>query len=79
MQASDCAHENEIYAAPHLLRLPQVIAQTGMQRSTIYDAIRQGRFPKPIPLGSRTVAWASDEIRAWIAARIAARDAGAGR
>jgi prophage regulatory protein len=58
-----------------LLRLPAVIAATGLQRSTIYDGIRAGTFPKPVPIGARTVAWASDEIDAWIAARIAARDA----
>ena len=59
----------------HLLRLPQIIAATGMQRSTVYDAIREGRFPKPVPLGGRMVAWSSDEIAEWIDARIAARDA----
>ncbi|MCK9365900.1 MAG: AlpA family transcriptional regulator [Metallibacterium scheffleri] len=58
-----------------LLRLPQVTAQTGCARSTIYDAIAAGRFPKPIPLGSRTVAWSSAEIEQWIAERIAVRDA----
>lgn len=60
---------------PRLLRLPAVIAQTGCQRSTIYDAIRAGTFPKPVPLGGRTVAWSSAEIQHWIADRIAARDA----
>ena len=58
-----------------LLRLPAVIAATGCQRSTIYDGVRAGTFPRPVPLGSRTVAWSSTEIDTWIAARIAARDA----
>lgn len=58
-----------------LLRLPQVTAQTGCARSTIYDAIAAGRFPKQVQLGSRTVAWSSDEVAEWVAARIAARDA----
>ena len=62
-------------AAPHLLRLPQVIAQTACARSTIYDAIRAGTFPRPVPLGGRTVAWSSTEVQQWIADRIAARDA----
>lgn len=62
-------------ATPELWRLPRVIGKTGCARSTIYDGIRAGTFPKPIPLGGRTVAWASNEVEAWVAARIAARDA----
>jgi prophage regulatory protein len=59
-----------------LLRLPQVTAQTGCARSTIYDAIAAGRFPKQVQLGGRTVAWSSAEVDQWIAERIAARDGG---
>jgi prophage regulatory protein len=59
-----------------LLRLPQVIVQTGCGRSTLYDAIRAGTFPKPVPLTTTARAWRSDEVDAWIAARIAARDEG---
>lgn len=58
-----------------LLRRPEVEAMTGLARSTMNDAIRAGKFPKPVPLGSRTVAWSSDEVAEWVAARIAARDA----
>ncbi|EQD26471.1 Prophage CP4-57 regulatory [mine drainage metagenome] len=61
-----------------LLRLADVSAKTGLARSTIHDAIRAGTFPRPVPLGSRTVAWSSAEIEQWISARIAARDAKAG-
>lgn len=60
---------------PHLLRLPEVIRHTGLARSTVYDAIRAGTFPQPVPLGGRTVAWVSNEVAAWIASRIAERDA----
>lgn len=61
--------------AEHLLRLPDVTAATGCARSTVYDLIRAGRFPAPVPLNGRTVAWPESEISAWIAARIAARNA----
>ena len=66
-------------AAAHLLRLPEVIALTGMQRSTIYDSIRAGTFPAPVHLTATARAWVEGEVHAFIAARIAARDAGAGR
>jgi prophage regulatory protein len=31
--------------------------------------ISKGEFPKPVPLGSRAVAWKSADIDAWIAAQ----------
>jgi prophage regulatory protein len=55
-----------------LLRLPSVIARTGLRRSTIYRLARIGEFPRPIALGSRVSAWPSDEVDAWISARISA-------
>ncbi|MHB1799972.1 MAG: helix-turn-helix transcriptional regulator [Vulcanimicrobiaceae bacterium] len=58
-----------------LLRLPDVTKATGLARSSVHDAIRAGTFPKPVQLGSRTVAWSSTEIEKWVSAKIAARDA----
>lgn len=60
--------------AQSLLRLPTVIERTGYQRSTLYLKIKQGLFPAPVSLGPRAVAWPSDAIDAWIAARIAASE-----
>lgn len=56
-----------------LLRLPDVIAQTGYRRSRLYELVRSGKFPRPVSLGGgRAVAWPSSEIDAWIADRIRA-------
>jgi prophage regulatory protein len=52
------------------LRLKQVKAATGMSRSWIYDAIRRGDFPASIPLSARAVAWDSQCVAEWQAARI---------
>lgn len=49
-----------------LLRRQTVSDMTGMPRSTIYAAIKQGRFPRPVVLGVRAVAWRSEDIEAWI-------------
>lgn len=57
-----------------LIRLPGVIARTGLSRSTLYRLASLGQFPRPIKLGERSSAWNSTEIDAWIADRIAARD-----
>jgi len=52
-----------------LLRRPEVIAKTGLQKSSIYRAIQTEGFPAPIQLGKRAVAWRMDEIDAWIESR----------
>ncbi len=51
-------------------RLPEVMTRTGLSRSTIYELIRQDRFPSQINLGPRAVGWVAAEITDWIDARI---------
>ena len=58
-----------------LIRLNEVRGRTGLSRSEIYRRIREGGFPKPVKLGEKASAWVLAEIEAWVAARIAARDA----
>ena len=61
-------------SSERLVRRPEVESRTGLKRSTMYSYIKQGSFPRPIPLGTpHSVAWLSSEIDAWIEARI--RDA----
>jgi len=57
-----------------LIRLKEVMAYTGLSRSTVYKFIEEGRFPKQIPLGDRAVAWVDSEIDEWVIEKIAARD-----
>lgn len=54
----------------NLKRLPDVLKRVGYSRSTIYQLIAEGKFPKPINLGERAVAWLECDIDAWIEARI---------
>ncbi|MBQ0832021.1 AlpA family transcriptional regulator [Marinobacter sp.] len=58
-----------------ILRLKDVISQTGLARSTIYKYIDAGSFPKPVPLGGRSVGWVQSEVQDWIAHAIQQRDA----
>ena len=60
-----------------LLRLTDVRERVPYSRSTIYQLIAQGKFPKPINIGERAVAWLESEIDAWIQARIESGRAGA--
>lgn len=55
-----------------ILRLRQVVARTGLSRSTIYQHISKGRFPKQVTLGPQSVGWVERDIEAWIIERIEA-------
>ena len=59
------------------LRLPEVLARTGLSRSTIYVRLDQGRFPRPVSLGGRAVGWIEAEVDEWIRRRIVASRSGA--
>jgi prophage regulatory protein len=56
--------------------LPEVRTACGLAVSTIYDLIGQGKFPKAIKLGAKSVAWDEAEVAEWQAKRIAERDEG---
>lgn len=58
-----------------VLRLPQVMEQTGLARSTIYKLMDAGDFPRPIPLMQRCVGWLESEVVDWLNTRISMRDA----
>nr|WP_315486789.1 AlpA family transcriptional regulator [uncultured Undibacterium sp.] len=57
---------------PVILRLPQILARTGISRSSVYSFIKAGTFPKPISLGARAIGFLSSDIDDWIASRIKA-------
>lgn len=57
-----------------ILRLKEVIENTGLSRSTIYKYVSEGTFPEPVHLGGRTVGWVNHEIEDWIIAKVEARD-----
>jgi len=60
-----------------ILRRKQVQMRTGLSRSTIYQYIKDGVFPKPVPLGPRAVGWLESDVSEWIAGRVKiARDGG---
>lgn len=58
-----------------ILRLPEVIATTGLGRSSIYAYVQKNAFPHPIRLTERAVGWKSDEVAAWIEQRAELRGA----
>ena len=52
-----------------LIRLPEVIAETGRSRSSIYEDSAAGEFPRPLKIGKRAVAWRTSDIEKWKATR----------
>ncbi len=52
------------------LRLPDVQETFGVSRSSIYKLISEGLFPKPIPIGSRSVGWLANEVETIFSAKI---------
>lgn len=58
------------------LRLPQIIGDAKAKppipavipigKSTWWQGVKDGRFPKPVKLGPRTTAWRVEDIRALI-------------
>lgn len=52
-----------------ILRRPDVEEMLGVKRSTIYDWMKAGAFPKPVALGERLVGWRESDIAAWLASR----------
>lgn len=49
-------------------RLPQVLAAIPVSKSTWWNGVKAGKYPKPVKLGPRTTAWRVEDIRALIAA-----------
>ncbi len=49
---------------PYFMRLPQVLKEIPVSKSTWWAGVRDGRFPKPVKLSERTSAWRSSDIDA---------------
>ncbi|WP_418147028.1 AlpA family phage regulatory protein [Variovorax paradoxus] len=56
-----------------LLRLPEVERLTGLRRSTIYEQMRSGIFPRSVKAGQRTATWPESAVQSWIAERMNGR------
>ena len=48
------------------LRLPEVLRFYPVSRAVWYAGMREGRFPRPVKLAERTVAWRAEDIKALI-------------
>jgi prophage regulatory protein len=60
-----------------ILKRPVTELKCGLSKTSLYDKIQKGKFPKPVKLGPKSVGWIETELDAWIAERVAQRDGGA--
>lgn len=56
------------------MRREEVERAVGLKHSAIYSLMASGKFPRPVPLGSKSVRWSATEIASWQQARLAERD-----
>jgi len=47
------------------VRLPIALAYTGLSKSTWYEGIKAGRYPKQAKIGLRAVGWDVEDLRRW--------------
>jgi len=59
MQTSSFRNQDRI------IRITEVMAMTGLSRSGIYAAIKEGTFPAQLKLSVRSSGWLESEVIAW--------------
>ena len=57
-----------------LIREAECRRTTGLARVTRWRLERRGQFPKRVEILPGVIGWDSEEIEAWVEARVAARD-----
>lgn len=46
-----------------LVRLPTILRHFPVSKSAWYRGVREGRYPQPVRLGPKTVAWRAEQVR----------------
>lgn len=57
---------NQIIGKPATPNCPAIPALIPVSKSTWWDGVRSGRYPKPVKLGKRITAWRVEDIRTLI-------------
>ena len=55
-----------------MLHLPEVLAITGLSKSTLYRLIASGDFPAGVKLGKRMTRWPESDVVQWIDGKVRA-------
>jgi len=59
------SHDKQLPGIPEtgFLRLPQVLNIIPLGKTSWWEGVRSGRFPKPVKLSARCTAWRAEDIR----------------
>lgn len=57
-----------------VLRIDELTSKVGLRRTSIYDLMALGRFPRPVRLTTQRRGWLLSEVDTWLEARKAERD-----
>ncbi|MET1534025.1 helix-turn-helix transcriptional regulator [Burkholderia sola] len=57
-----------------ILRLIGVLDCVGVKKTTLYRWIREGKFPAPVQLGTRSVGWRAQDVQNWVESRQSTRE-----
>jgi prophage regulatory protein len=66
IETAPVAAENQASA---FVRLAAVIHMTGLGRTTIYRLMAQDKFPSPVRLAKRAIAWRRIDLEQWSSGR----------
>ncbi|MGA2871203.1 MAG: AlpA family phage regulatory protein [Verrucomicrobiota bacterium] len=60
--------ETKIVAAPQgaFLRLPQILEMIPVSKSTWWEGVKSGRYPKAVKLSANCTAWRVEDIHALV-------------
>ncbi len=60
--------QNKEYATPEIgfLRIKEILKIFPIGKSTWWQGVKDGKFPKPVKLGQRTTAWKVEDIKSLI-------------
>lgn len=71
--------QSAIAPTPLLVREKQLPAMLAMSRGQVRALLSAGRFPQPIRLGARCVAWRVVDLQAWVSGGCGRVDGEGGR
>ncbi|KAE9531843.1 helix-turn-helix transcriptional regulator [Ursidibacter arcticus] len=52
--------------SPQLLSIKDLIALLNLSKTTIYDLLKKGKFPKPFIQKNRCTRWKAEDVNKWL-------------
>jgi prophage regulatory protein len=56
--------------AERFLSMRQVLERVGLSRTTLYERMDAGTFPRSVPLGPKRIAFVEGQVDAWMTTQI---------